>query len=254
MTVAPDAKPLKVTLVTLSTQVYTRTDGQGIRERTIDLNFHPEDRRGMAHSIGRIARATLLAAGVLIGTTSCTLGNPFMPKAKILVTAEPQVATSTLTYNQKTLLFESESDKVTFTLKAFPGDVTPGVLFTDYKIRFLDQKGTEINDTLIPHRQLKATLYVPRGGGSGSGTGTATTTGGSEKLEVAAISPAVEQYGIVNGFRSSGGAVGINGDPWSQNLIGEITFTGRDDNQNIIEAVGTFTVNFTTRIEPAEAD
>ncbi|HEY9898424.1 MAG TPA: hypothetical protein V6D00_04515 [Pantanalinema sp.] len=203
----------------------------------------------MAHPIGRIARASLLAAGVLIGTTSCTLGNPFMPKAKILVTAQPQVATSKLTYDEATKLFKNESDRVTFTLKSFPGDITPGVLFTDYKIRFLDQKGTEISDTLIPHRQLKATLYVPRGGG---GTGTATT-GGSEKLEVAAISGAVETYGIVNGFRSNGGAVTVNGDPWNQNLIGEITFTGRDDNQNIVEAVGTFTVNFVTDIQSEQA-
>lgn len=206
----------------------------------------------MAHPIGRIARVSLLAAGVLVGTTSCTLGNPFMPKAKILVTAAPQVATAKLTYDETTKLFKNESDKVTFTLKSFPSDITPGVLFTDYKIRFLDQKGTEINDTLIPHRQLKATLYVPRGGGS-NGTGTAATTGGSEKLEVAAISGAVEQYGITNGFRSNGGAVVVNGDPWNQNLIGEITFTGRDDNQNIVEAIGTFTVNFVTNIQSAQA-
>ncbi|MNL39863.1 hypothetical protein D3C87_1621720 [compost metagenome] len=141
---------------------------------------------------------------------------------------------------------------MTFTLKSFPGDITPGVLFTDYKIRFLDQKGTEINDTLIPHRQLKATLYVPRGGGS-SGTGTAAT-GGSEKLEVAAISPSVEQYGILNGFRSTSGGVSVNYEAWNQNLIGEITFTGRDDNQNIVEAVGTFTVNFVPDYQPKSAD
>lgn len=203
----------------------------------------------MAHPIGRIAQASLLAAGVLIGTTSCTLGNPFMPKAKILVTAEPQVATSRLTYDEATGLFKNDSDRVTFTLKSFPGDITPGVLFTDYKIRFMDQKGTEINDTLIPHRQLKATIYVPRGGG---GTGT-QTTGGSSRIEVAAISPAVETYGIQNGFRRNNGAVSVNGEPWSQNLIGEITFTGRDDNQNIVESVGTFTVNFVTDIQSEQA-
>ncbi|MNX46525.1 hypothetical protein D3C86_770650 [compost metagenome] len=202
----------------------------------------------MAHSIGRIAQASLLAAGVMLGTTSCTLGNPFMPKAKILVTAEPQTANSKLTYDKKTGLFKTDSDRVTFTLKSFPGDITPGVLFTDYKIRFLNQLQEEINTTTIPHRELKATLYVPRGGG---GTGTATT-GGSEKIEVVAISSAVEQYGIVNGFRTNNGEVVVNGEPWSQNLVGEITFTGRDDNQNIVEAVGTFTVNFQTDIQADE--
>lgn len=224
----------------------------------------------MGHPIRRLLGASVLATGVLTLTSSCAayrIGNPFLPQARILVTAEPQIVKSDITYNQGDGRFQYQNSNVKFKLGSYPGDITPGVLFTDYTIKFKDQTGTDINSLLIPSRRLSINLYIPRGGGtSGGSTGGGTggsdggtgggssggTSGGSGEVEIPAISESVTRYGIDNGFRNLGTEtspmISQNPDPWNQNIVGEVTFFGRDDNQYPIQAVGTFTVSFQTSI------
>ncbi len=204
-------------------------------------------------------------------TSSCAayrIGNPFLPQARILVIAEPQIVTSDITYNPNDGRFQYENTNVKFKMSSYPGDITPGVLFTDYTIKFKDQTGTDINSLLIPSRRLSLNLYIPRGGGQsgttgGTGGGTPTdggssgsTSGGSSEVEIPAISESVTRYGIDNGFRNLGTEtspnISQNPDPWNQNIVGEVTFFGRDDNQYPIQAVGTFTVSFKTAVSAAQ--
>lgn len=205
-------------------------------------------------------------------TTSCAafrIGNPLLPQARILVTAEPQIVKSDITYSQSEGRFQYQNQTVKFKMGSYPGDITPGVMFTDYTIKFKDQSGTDINALLIPSRRLSINLYIPRGGGSSSGTSGGTSgstggdtstgtgaTGGSSEIEIPAISESVTRYGIDNGFRNLGTEaspnISQNPDPWNQNIVGEVTFYGRDDNQYPIQAVGTFTVSFQTAIAAAQ--
>lgn len=212
----------------------------------------------MGHPIRRLLGLSVLAAGVLTMTASCAayrIGNPFLPQARILVTADPQIVNSELTYNEDDGRFQYETASVNFKLGSYPGDITPGVLFTDYTIKFKDQTGTDINPLLIPTRRLGVNVYIPRGGGSGGEGGGAT--GGSSAIEIPAISESVLRYGIENGFRNIGTEasprMSQNPDPWNQNIVGEVTFFGRDDNQYPIQAVGTFTVSFKTGVAAQQA-
>jgi len=221
----------------------------------------------MGHPIRRLLGFSVLAAGVLTMTTSCAafrIGNPLLPQARILVTAEPQIVKSDITYSQSEGRFQYQNQSVTFKMGSYPGDITPGVLFTDYTIKFKDQTGTDINSLLIPSRRLGINLYIPRGGGSSSSTSGGSSggdtgagaTGGSSQIDIPAISESVTRYGIDNGFRNLGTEtspnISQNPDPWNQNIVGEVTFYGRDDNQYPIQAVGTFTVSFQTAIAAAQ--
>lgn len=189
-------------------------------------------------------------------TASCAayrIGNPFLPQARILVSAEPQIIKSEITYNPDEGRFKYENPSVKFKMGSYPGDITPGVLFSEYTIKFKDQNGTEINSLLIPSRRMGLNLYIPRGGGStGTDAGAGVAAGGSSEIEIPAISESVTRYGIDNGFRNVGTGtspqISQNPDPWNQNIVGEVTFYGRDDNQYPIQAIGTFTVSFQTGI------
>lgn len=213
--------------------------------------------------IRRLLGISVLAAGVLTMTSSCAafrIGNPLLPQARILVTADPQIVKSVITYNQTEGRYQYENPSVKFKMGSYPGDITPGVLFTDYTIKFKDQNGTDINSLLIPSRRLSINLYIPQGGGQGGSTGDAGgsggATGGSSEIEIPAISESVTRYGIDNGFRNLGTEtsprINQNPDPWNQNIVGEVTFFGRDDNQYPIQAVGTFTVSFQTAISSGQ--
>lgn len=200
-------------------------------------------------------------------TSSCAayrIGNPFLPQARILVQAEPQIVDSKIQYKQADGQFQYETQNVKFKMGSYPGDITPGVLFTDYTIKFKDQTGTDINALLIPSKRLSINLYIPRGGGQSGGTsgGDAPATGGSSsggssEIDIPGISESVIKYAIDNGFRNVGTEtsprVSQNPDPWNQNIVGEVTFFGRDDNQYPIQSIGTFVVNFQTEVVPANA-
>lgn len=212
----------------------------------------------MAQKIGRLLNVAML--GVLTATTmsSCAayrIGNPFLPAARIMVTAAPAILNSTVTYVASTKDFTYVHDQASFTLSSYPGDITPGVRFTDYELSFYDQHGTKVSDLLIPSRRMQINLYLPRGGGATSGGATSGggTSGGSGKVDIPVLNDSVGQYASQNGFRNTGTELQPvmikNTEPWSQSLSGKVTFYGQDDNMYPVQAEGVFTVNFQTNIQ-----
>ena len=222
----------------------------------------------MTFQIGRWLKITTFAIGTTSLISSCSafkIGNPFLPAARVLVTTSPNVLNSVVTYTSSTQQFTYQNDTPTFTLSAYPGDITPGVHFTDYSLSFYDQQGTPISDALIPPRQMQIDLYMPRGMASAPGTIGGTTgtttggtpgttgTGGSGQINIPVLDNTVCHYAVINGFRNVGTdaspSMVINTAPWSQSITGKVTFYGQDDDQYPVQAQGTFTVNFQTAVQ-----
>lgn len=204
----------------------------------------------MGVSPRRLVRLALSTACVLLGVSSCAaihLDNPFLPTSHLLVTADPAVVDCPITYDSTTGKYGYQDQSVTFSIKTFPNDVTPGVVFTDYEVSYYDNHGAAISNYLLPKQRLGATLYLPRGGG-----GTTTTTTSNSTIRLPVVTDLVIHYAEDNGFRNQGTVdapvIRLNADPWSQNITGEATFYGLDENEHAVLASSSFTVNFLTSI------
>lgn len=200
----------------------------------------------------KLAKGAVLAA-LTATTAACDafmMGNPFLPKAHVLVDAEPQTTVMKLTYDFTTGSFKQDKESESkIVIKPRPGDIMPGVLFTDYKLRFKDNKGQLIDSYLIQEQSLGTAVYIPKT------TGTSAQGAANKAIEIPIISPQLWEFGEREGFMP-GFSNHITGfvpttTPWSQNLSGVVTFYGKDDNGYPIQAEGTFTVRFETGIIPA---
>ncbi len=199
----------------------------------------------------RLAKGVVFAA-LVASATACDaflMGNPFLPKANVLVDAEPQITLMQLTYDFTSGVFtrnaETESKML---IKPRSGDIMPGVRFTDFRLRFKDNKDQAIDSYLIEEQTLGTAVYIPKTTGGASGEG-------GKAIEIPIVSPQLWEFGIREGF-VAGSSNGVAGwvpktDPWPQNLTGVVTFYGKDDNGYPIEAEGTFTLKFQTEIIPA---
>lgn len=217
----------------------------------------------MGNLTRRLAQGVVVAALAAM-TTACDafmLGNPFLPKANVLIDADPQTTVMKLTYDFNTGVFQRDSQTESkMVIKPRSGDIMPGVTFTDYTLRFKDNKNQDIDSFLIQEQHLGTAVYIPKttggadGGGASGGSGASTD---GKAIEIPVVSPQLWEFGEREGFRE-GTSNGIPGklpksEAWAQNLTGVVTFYGKDDNGYPIVASGTFTVKYETGIIPATA-
>ncbi len=200
----------------------------------------------------RLAQGAVLAA-LAATTAACDafmMGNPFLPKAYVLIDAEPQTTVMKLTYDFTTGSFQRDKEAESkIVIKPRPGDIMPGVRFTDYKLRYKDNKDQLIDTYLIQEQHLGTAVYIPKT------SGTNAQAAANKAIEIPVVSPQLWEFGESKGFMA-GASNGVAGfvpttTPWSQNLVGVVTFYGKDDNGFPIQAEGTFTVRFETGIVPA---
>jgi hypothetical protein len=206
----------------------------------------------------KLARGAGLAA-LAASLTACDafmLGNPFLPKANVLIEAEPQTTVMKLTYDFTTGVFQREPEAQSkMMIKPRSGDIMPGVHFTNYTLRFKDNRDQLIDSYLLPEQNLGTAVYIPKTAGSTGGSG---ASGEGKAIEIPVVSPQLWKFGEENGFvpgvsASTPGWI-PKSDPWPQNLTGIVTFYGKDDNGYPIKAEGTFTVKFETSIIPADGN
>jgi len=202
----------------------------------------------------RLAQGVMVAA-LTVTTTSCDafmIGNPFLPKANVLIDAEPQTTVMKLTYDFNTHTFQRDpAAESKMVIKPRSGDIMPGVTFTDYTLRFKDNKNQDIDSYLIQEQHLGTAVYIPKTTGGAEGGG---ANADGKAIEIPVVSPQLWEFGEREGFRE-GVSNGISGklpktEAWPQNLTGVVTFFGKDDNGYPIVASGTFTVKFETGIIP----
>lgn len=205
--------------------------------------------RKLARGVVRIA----LAATAIVTATACDafiMGNPFLPKANVLVEADPQTTVMKITYDFTTGAFTHEAEAESkMVIKPRSGDIMPGVTFTDYTLRFKDNRNQDIASYLIQEQHLGTAVYIPKtSGGAGANSE-------GKAIEIPVDSPQLREFGEREGFKD-GESNGVRGkvpktEAWPQNLTGVVTFYGKDDNGYAIVAEGTFTVKFETDIVPA---
>lgn len=211
--------------------------------------------QAMGNLTRRLAQGVMVAA-LTVTTTSCDafmIGNPFLPKANVLIDAEPQTTVMKLTYDFNTATFQRDpAAESKMVIKPRSGDIMPGVTFTDYTLSFKDNKNQEIDSFLIQEQHLGTAVYIPKTTGGAEGGGGANASG--KAIEIPVVSPQLWEYGEREGFQA-GSSNGVPGkipktEAWAQNLTGVVTFYGKDDNGYPIVARGTFTVKYETGIIP----
>jgi len=212
----------------------------------------------MGNLTRRLAQGVMVAA-LAATTTACDafmMGNPFLPKANVLIDAEPQTTVMKLTYDFTNASFQHDSQAESkMTIKPRSGDIMPGVTFTDYTLRFKDNKNQDIASYLIQEQHLGTAVYIPKTTGTGGSGGAGGAAG--KAIEIPVVSPQLWEFGEREGFKD-GVNNGVAGkvpktEAWPQNLVGVVTFYGKDDNGYPIVASGTFTVKFEVGIVPASA-
>jgi hypothetical protein len=193
-------------------------------------------------------------AALAATTAACDafmMGNPFLPKANVLIDADPQTTIMRLTYDFTTGSFQRDAEAESkMVIKPRSGDIMPGVTFTDYTLSFKDNRNQKIDSYLIQEQHLGTAVYIPKTAGTGSGSGT-----DGKAIEIPVVSPELWEFGEREGF-TNGSSNNVAGkvpktEAWPQNLTGVVTFYGKDDNGYPIVASGTFTVKFETEIVPA---
>lgn len=197
---------------------------------------------------------------VVGGCEAFKIGNPFLPKAKLLVTVEDALTTVTIQHVRGDFFdWKTEPERVRFKLQPFPDDITPGVRINAYRIDWFDSNGSPILGSVIPARTQGVSLYLERGkgttSGSGGGSGTGTAGGDTSKLiEIPVVTNPVVDFGKQNGFvfDPAKNTFLSRTDNWSQFLTGRVTFSGRDDNGYALDnVVGNFTLRFVTNATPS---
>lgn len=195
----------------------------------------------MGASLRRLVCLAVLTVST-VAFTGCDTINPFMPKARVLVTATPQISTLKITYDEATQAYQKETTESKFSLAHETTDITPSVQFNWYEIKFYDQSNQEISASLVgSDRQLGTSAYL-KGGSSSQAV----------QVQAAIFNDILVNYGILNGFvKDSSDKVSVNTQPWSDAITGRIIFHGTDQNGNSIAPETKFTVKFEVAINKA---
>ncbi len=200
-----------------------------------------------------------VAAGLSLFVGGCDafkIGNPFLPKAKLLAGVEDSLTTVTI-QNVRGDFFDwkTEPEIMRFTVQPFPNDITPGVRINSYTVEWFDVNGSPILGSIIPSRTQGVSLYLERGKGAGAAGGTTTGSGDTSKvIEIPVVTNPVIDFGKQNGFTfdPTKNSYASRTDNWSQFLTGRVTFSGRDDNGYALDNVSAyFTLRFITNATPS---
>lgn len=210
----------------------------------------PKVRRVRARA-AQIRWAWTCSLGLLGGCDALRIGNPFLPKANLLASADDATTTVKIEANQGAsgaFKFTVNPTTMKVSLRPFPGDITPGVRINAYSIDWFDMNASPISPNILPPRVQGVSVYLARGGG-GSSTGGRGDT--NKQLEIPVVTNPLLDYGISNGFLFNPATqrFGVRTDNWSQYLTGRITFSGRDDNGYPVENLST---NFTLKFETTD--
>ncbi len=192
-------------------------------------------------------RGLLAAAmvGAVAGCQAYSMGNPFLPRARLQAIVEDPTTTVTIMPTSTTNYTSAVSPQVTrFLLQPVPGDIAPASTITAFSIQWYDIDGATISSQLIPARTQGITVLVPKGvastngtsgstsGTTGSTSGGSATTGANGEVDIPVVTNGVTGYGFDNGFTTDPvqNVAVPRTDQWSQYLTGKVTFSGRDEN------------------------
>jgi hypothetical protein len=179
---------------------------------------------------------------VVGGCQAYQVGNPFLPKSRLLAVADDPTAEVKITNTGGTVFQVVSTEALNFTIRPYPCDLTPGVRINAYVVDWFDINGSPIAGNIIPSRSQGLGIYLNKGVGAGN---CGTSGGGASaerKVSVPVVTNPVVEFGRTNGFvfDTKTNAFLVRTDAWPQFLTGKVTFSGRDDNGNPLENVSAF--------------
>jgi hypothetical protein len=118
---------------------------------------------------------TLCAAGALALTLTalpgCKLfdvGNPFLPKARLVAFPTPSMVNVASTYSITDGTVQTTGPDPSITVTTLPLDASPGVLFNSYSAEYFDQANNSIPTLVLTKVNFGVSAYLPPASGGPS--------------------------------------------------------------------------------------
>lgn len=189
-------------------------------------------RNSLPKAIGATC-ALVLALGAVPGCRFFDIGNPILPKARVLGVPSPSMVTVKAQLRKQDGVIDVQAQDPTITIQSYPRDASPGVLITGYSAEYFDQANNPIPTLVLTKVNFGVAAYLP----PASGTSPAQTT-----LTLPIYNQQVRGYAIDQVYSFVPEPI------LNRNLIHSIncrvTLYGDDDNYNPIEIALSVPIRF----------
>lgn len=111
-------------------------------------------------TVGTLAGAAL-AAAMLAGCKFFDIGNPLLPKARLVAFPNPSVITVRYTHQPADCITTVEAEDAEIEVRTFARDASPGVILQGYTAEYFDQTGVPIASLLISKVNFGVSAYLP---------------------------------------------------------------------------------------------
>jgi len=108
---------------------------------------------------------TLLA---LPGCKLFDLGNPFLPKARVVAFPVPSMVNVKSTYRRSDNTIETQATDPNITIQSLARDASPGVQINSYSAEYFDQANNPIPTLVLTKVNFGVAAYLPPASGSAS--------------------------------------------------------------------------------------
>lgn len=108
----------------------------------------------------------MLSVGALPGCKFFEIGNPILPKARVLAVPLPSMVTVKAQLRQTDGVIEVTAQDPVVTVKSYPNDASPGVMFTGYSAEYFDQANNAIPTLVLTKVNFGVTAYLEPASGT----------------------------------------------------------------------------------------
>lgn len=122
-------------------------------------------RYGLPKAIGA-GCALILALGAVPGCRFFEIGNPILPKARVIAVPAPTMVTVKAQLRLQDGVIEVSAQDPTITIQSYPRDASPGVLITGYSAEYFDQANNPIPTLVLTKVNFGVAGYLPPASGN----------------------------------------------------------------------------------------
>jgi hypothetical protein len=116
------------------------------------------------------ACAMAFALAALPGCKFFDLGNPLLPKARVLAVPNPTMVSVKAQLRKQDGVIDVQAADPVVTVKSYPRDASPGVLFTGYSAEYFDQANNAIPTLVLTKVSFGVAGYLPPASGANPST------------------------------------------------------------------------------------
>lgn len=122
-------------------------------------------RNSLPKAIGATC-ALVLALGAVPGCRFFEIGNPILPKARVLGVPNPSMVTVKAQLRKQDGVIDVQAQDPTITVQSYPRDASPGVLITGYSAEYFDQANNPIPTLVLTKVNFGIAAYLPPASGT----------------------------------------------------------------------------------------